>query len=787
MSLRVDERLGSYRILAPLGAGAMGEVFRARDDRLGRDVAIKVLPDAFAQHAGRRQRFLNEARAIARLDHPNLLVIHDIGEQRSVVFLVTELLEGGTLRQLLAKRPPSCREALRLAVQMAHGLACAHERGIVHRDLKPENLFVTEDGRLKILDFGLAKTLSDPDSETLAGDAAGATRPGTFLGTVGYVSPEQARGETVDPRSDLFSFGAILYELLSGRRAFDSGNAVDTLSAVLTRDPRRLTENEAPVAVRGIVERCLEKHPAQRFDRARDLAFALEAILGSTPAAAGHESAEHASSSDKSVAVLVFRDLGGDGQNAHLGIGLADAIITELSQIRSLLVRPTAASLRFQGAAATPAQIARELGVGAVVDGSFQRAGSRLRVTVQLLDVRDPQDGEGRSLWATKVDASLDQMFTLQDDLAHRVAEALRVDPASSAAARSAHRPGPRGSAYELYVKGQVHMGRETVESTRAAIECFEGALSQERGFALAHAGLATAYARMAFTFEPDSDWHARAHIECDRAFSLEPGLPQAHFVRARLRWSAQSGFDHHAALGDLAAALDSAPGLGEGHTWLGTVLFHVAMFEDSVRHLERAIEIDPHSAEAWVLLGTCRYLEGKYAEARAILTAGVEPSASAWGRYIAALCDVQLGDLDDAEARVADEERTGSRSVYFHSLGGLIAARRGRRDAARRSVEATVANRRLFGHYHHAQYDVACIFAQLDEPERALDWLQQGAHNGFPCYKAFQRDPLIVRLHSHQRFHRLMGQLEEECQGYNERYRDLFEPPADPVAAPGE
>src|SRR5580700_2462661 len=285
MSLTSGTRLGPYEIVAPLGAGGMGEVYRARDTRLGRDVAIKVLPEALANDADRLRRFEQEARTIAALNHPNILGIHDIGAHDGAPFLVSEFLEGQTLREKLASGPLPVRRAIEYALGIAQGLAAAHEKGIVHRDLKPENVFITRDGRIKVLDFGLAKLVSPEENhETTVTLSSPATLPGMVMGTVGYMSPEQVRGEPIDPRSDIFSFGAVLHEMLTGKRAFKRETSAETMTAVLREEPPELNETgwQGPLGLQRILARCLEKNVERRFQSASDLAFAIESLGGTS-------------------------------------------------------------------------------------------------------------------------------------------------------------------------------------------------------------------------------------------------------------------------------------------------------------------------------------------------------------------------------------------------------------------------------------------------------------------------------------------------------------------------
>ncbi len=777
MTLPNGTRLGPYEIVAPLGAGGMGEVYRARDHRLERDVAVKVLPERLAADPHALARFEREAKAVAALSHPNILAIHDFETHDGVRYAVTELLDGGSLREHLEGGTVSPRKAVEYALQIARGLAAAHEKGIVHRDLKPENVFVSRDGHVKILDFGLAKAVEPRslDSATKAPTVAEATEPGTVLGTVGYMSPEQVRGRSADARSDIFSFGTVLYEMLTGRRAFRAESAVETMSAILTEEPPDFSEAGARTVAPGlerIVRRCLEKDPAQRFQNARDLGFAIEAVSGlSSEAPAPPPPAEEASSGKRSVAVLLFKDLARSPENAHLGLGLADATITELATVKSLLVRPTASILRYQDRAIDPQEAGRELAVDAVVDGSFQRAGSRLRVTVQLVRTSD-----GRSLWGSKIDTSLDDIFEMQDQVSRKIAEALQVELTPSEERRLGRGAQPKGVAYDLYLKGRFHLLSDTtVNDVNAAIEYFEKARDADPGFALAWVGLSDAYARMAFSIDPEGDWHERAEAMCARALEIDPQLPEGRYLRGRLLWSPRGGFDHAGAIREYCAAVAARPNLVEGHHHLAMLLMHVSMLEDSARSFEQALAINPADARsAQVHLGLSRYYQGRYQEALEMTERAIRGVPSTWAYYQAAHCQIRLGRLEDADRSVELASRQFPGNPIVHSIQGLLAALRGDARRARQQIERTVQNKKLFGHYHHAQHDVAAIHALLGESDLAVEWLADTARNGFPCYGFFERDPLLESLREEERFRSLMNELRRECDGYRKLYKDL-------------
>ena len=476
MTLAHGTRLGPYEVLAPLGAGGMGEVYRAKDRKLDRDVAIKVLPESVAQDPESLARFEREAKAVAALSHPNILSIFDYGSESGVSYAVMELQDGETLRDKLTAAAIPQRQALDYAVQIAKGLSAAHERGVVHRDLKPENLFVSRDGHVKILDFGLAKRVdaAAPGEETSAPTSSDHTQPGTVMGTVGYMSPEQVRGYPVDARSDLFSFGAILYELLTGRRAFKKDTASDTMAAILLQEPPEAAASgrQVPVALDHIVRHCLEKDRERRFQSARDIVFALSqasdsglatgavtlppqaASVGRFPArarglgvagailiaAAGlflwrraHVLSGDAArnSSVRRIVVLPFENLG-PAEDEYFADGIADEIRGKLTGVSNLEVIERASSMPYRKSTKPPEQIARELGVGYLLTATVRwekqaasggaNAASRVHVTPELVEVRESAAPTAR--WRESFDASLTDVFQVQSDVASRVAQA---------------------------------------------------------------------------------------------------------------------------------------------------------------------------------------------------------------------------------------------------------------------------------------------------------------------------------------------------------------------------
>jgi len=765
LSLKAGSRLGPYEILSPLGAGGMGEVYKARDTRLRREVAIKVLPEGMARDPEALARFERETHAVAAISHPNILAIHDVGREGETSYAVLELLDGETLRERLSRGALPPRDAFEIAASIAEGLGAAHARGIVHRDVKPENVFLTADGRVKVLDFGIARELPEASgSDATSGATAAHTATGVIIGTVSYVSPEQARGEAVDGRSDVFALGSVLYEMLTGRRAFAVGTPAETLVSILRDDPRPpgvpLSEE-----AEGVLRRCLRKNRPERFQSASDLAYALRLAAAS----AAVRAVSPGERPRRSVAVLLFKDLAGDPANAHLGLGLTDATITELAAMKSLLVRPTASILKYRDRAIAPEQAGRELGVDSVVDGSFQRAGSRLRVTVQLID-----SAEGRPLWGTKIDSSMDDLFAMQDHVSREVAQALQVELSPEEARVSARSAPASGYAYELYLKGRLLLTVDTaLPKLNAAIACFEKALEAEPDFALARLGLADAYARMDFGIDPEGGWFARAEAMCAKALAAAPELPEGRYLRGRLLWHPRSGWDGAGAMREFSAAIAGRPSLNEAHHFLGQVLNHVGLTEEAIRSFDRALAIEPDDQYARVHRALSLLFEGRFAEALAATTASVD-FPSAWTHYQIALCQLHLDRLRDAEATLESHSRQFPGDVLLFSLRAVMAAMAGDAGRAREQLELVVRNRKLFGHYHHAQYDAACVEAFLGNEEAALDWLIESTANGFRCVPTFETDPWLAPVRANPRFQRLTAELRSYRDDHLRLYREL-------------
>src|SRR5712692_7278870 len=459
MQLSPGTHLGPYEILSAIGAGGMGEVYRARDPRLARDVAIKVLPEHLSKDPQALARFEREAKAVAALSHPNILAIFDVGSEQGLSYAVTELLEGETLRTRLGRGAMAWRKAAETGAALADGLAAAHAKGITHRDLKPDNIFLTSDGRVKILDFGLARftPAASPSDE---GMTQGETQVGTVVGTVGYMSPEQVRGAAVGPSSDIFSLGCVLHEMISGRRAFLGKTPAETLSAILRDNPAELTGTgvQIPQELERLIAHCLEKNAEERFQSARDLAFGLKAALGGSGASTGSQPAPPESTkAANSIAVLPFANASRDPDAEYLSDGITESIINSLTQIGQLRVTPRSKVFRYKGQDVDPQAAGRELGVRVVLAGRVVQRGETLVVGTELIDVL-----EGSQLWGERYNRKFADIFAVEEEIARKISESLRMKLSGEEKKRLGKRFTENSEAYQLYLKGRHYWVKRT-------------------------------------------------------------------------------------------------------------------------------------------------------------------------------------------------------------------------------------------------------------------------------------------------------------------------------------
>jgi len=786
----IGRTLGHYRIVDKIGEGGMGEVYRAHDERLDRDVAIKVLPASVAQDPDRIGRFEREAKAVAKLEHPNILAIYDFGTDEGVTYSVTELLEGETLRERLDVGAVGWRKAAETGAAIAEGLAAAHGAGIIHRDLKPDNIFITSDGRMKILDFGLARDVeaAAPD-ETHSPTVSRYTDPGAVMGTAGYMSPEQVRGEPADQRSDIFSLGSVLYEMASGRRAFARDTAAETMTAILREEPPEVSGTDVilPPELEQTVRRCLEKRPESRFQSASDLAYNLRSLSSASASSPVRPSRRHigwrkaglwlaaatvvvaalvwlnpgglrsrllapggsaASGSIDSLAVLPFVNIGGDEDTEYLSDGIPASIIDRLSRVSALRVVPRSTAFLFREPDQDLADVGQQLGVNAILTGEIRARDETLVIRVELVDVRGD-----RQLWGNRFTGTMDDILATEEQIATRVSESLRGELSGEDVERLTKRATENPEAHRHYLKGRYHLEKRTEVGLRKAVESFSAAIKEDPGFALAHSGLADSSLMLAdWDCEPLENVLPRARLAVEQALALDDGLAEAHASLALL---------HEFEWDPLAAG----------------------------REYHKALELNPDSEDsrrqyAWFLALQGRTKEA-IAEARSVLET-YPLSARATSSLIQFLHSARQNEEAMVQVQRALELDPGK--GFLHQLNGRILATQGRYDEALAVLEGTQTDepsrRRLLGWVYARAGKVeqaravlteldelsrevyvpptsfALVHAGLGDNDRAFEWLEAAVAERCPRLTYLKHEPEWDPIREDPRFAELISRI---------------------------
>ncbi|MBI3666374.1 MAG: protein kinase [Acidobacteria bacterium] len=781
MPLGSGTRLGPYEILAPLGAGGMGEVYRARDPRLGREVAIKVLPEHLANNPEALARFEREARAVAALSHPNILASFDCGTDQGICYAVTELLEGETLRSRLGRAELTWTRAIEIGAAVADGLSVAHSKGITHRDLKPENIFLTSDGRVKILDFGLARWRpASPSSGDTA--TATATEPGTILGTVGYMSPEQVRGVSADAPSDIFSLGCVLYEMVAGQRAFARPTAADTLAAILNNDPPPLadTGKQAPPELEGILNHCLEKNPEQRFQSARDLAFALRAtggaglpwdrrsrlsvkpawkpvlaVLALVALAAGLylfiSLRGRSARAIESLAVLPFVNTGANPDAEYLSDGITETLISNLSQLPNLRVMSRSSVFRYKGRDVDPQTAAQALKVQAIVTGRVTQRGDSLAISAELVDARDSSQ-----IWGEQYNRKLADILAVQQEISREISDRLRLKLSGEQKKQLARRSTTNPEAYQLYLKGRYYSEKLTVEGFKRAVELLDQAIEKDPGYALAYAGLADAYVNMVDVFLPPKEVFPKIKEAARRALELDETLAEAHATLANAKFGYD--WDWPGAEREYKRAIELNPGYAKAHEWYGNnLLTSLGRFDEAVAEVKRAQELDPLSLEVQFFAGVTFYWARRYDQAMEELhrTLEMDPNMPP-AHAVLGWTYEQKGDRPKAISELQKARELADLPVMQASLASLYAL--AGRHAEARKILADLEE--LSKHRYVSWYDIALIRLALGEKAQALECLDKAFEQRSQWLANLKIDPRLDALRSHPKFPELVRRV---------------------------
>ena len=756
MPLPPSTRLGTYEIIAPLGAGGMGEVYRARDTRLGREVALKLLPAGIARDPGRLARFEREARIVAGLNHPNIVVLHSIEDDGQVRFLTMELVEGRDLTSLVAAGGLPLAQVLDVAIELSDALVAAHEKGVVHRDLKPANVMLTRDGRVKVLDFGLAKLgLAEPGAELA--EAATVVAPlssdGQVLGTIPYMAPEQIRGEAVDTRTDLFALGIVLYELASGKRPFAGETPVDVGHAILREQPRPLASIRPglPPDLDRIVGRCLEKNPRERFQTALDVANDLRGVRKELERGASSLSARPASGPAASIAVLPFVNHSHDEGDEYFSEGLADELLNVLAKIRGLRVVARSSAFTFKGKNATVAEVGRVLNVATVLEGSVRKAGNRMRISVQLVKAPD-----GYHLWSESYDRTLEDIFAVQDDIAQSVVKELRSallgkaadatleQGANDAVAAAAKGRATDPEAHRLLLQARYFAEHNTREDTAKSIAYLKGALVKDQGFAIAWAELGAMYTREADrSWAPVVEGYGQAREAAMRALALEPELAEGHVTLGNIQMTYD--WDWRGAEASCRRALALAPGSVLVLRGAATVIGWLGHLDEAIELCQRALAQDPLSAVAYNRLANNLHRSGRLSEADTAYRKALElaPHRSGTPERLA-LNLLAQGRGEEALAEV-QQEPEGWVRLYALAIIHHAAGRHSESEAALQEL--------IRKHEADSAYQVAEVYAARKEADLAFTWLERAYVQRDPGLSEVRIDPLYCSLHADPRW----------------------------------
>ncbi|MCI0487880.1 MAG: protein kinase [Blastocatellia bacterium] len=762
-----SEIVSHYRIIRKLGEGGMGEVFLAEDIRLGREVALKFLPSSYQYDPDRSARFLKEARAASSLRSPNIAHIYDIGEHRGTRFIAMEYVEGDVLARRLERGTLSVRETIDVAAQIADALEEAHSQGIVHRDIKSSNLIINDRGLVKVLDFGLAKI-----TETARGDEdeehtitiGQKTSAGVVIGTVSYMSPEQALGGDVDFRSDIFSLGVVMYEMLTGRMPFDASSFTGIIDRIVHDEPTAIARlnYDVPPELEQIVRKCMEKECERRYQSARELLTDLRNLQRDcdTGQLVTSNLTRRLPSSRKgrsrkqvnSLAILPFANASDDPDMEYLSDGITESIINNLSQLPKLKVMARSTVFRYKGKPADPQEVGEALGVRVVLTGRVLERGDQLIIKAELVDASD-----GSQIWGEQYNRNRSAIFAVEEEISKEISEKLRLKLSGTEKRQLGKRYTEKTAAYHLYLKGRYSWNKRTVEGLNRGIEYFEQAITEDPNYALAYAGLADSYNILAsYSALPSRDAFTRAKTAALKALELDDELAEAHTSLALIRFGCDWNWREAEREYELAIKLN--PGYATAHLWYALYLAAMGRFDEAFREIKRAQELDPLSLPINTNAGWIMHLARRYDEAieQYRKTLELDPGFILAHRRLGqtykqkGMYDEAIEELQIALALSGDDTETVA------ALGHAY-AKSGRELGAVKVLEAL---KQLSKERYIPAYFIARIHIGLGEKDRAFEWLEKTCEERYGFLVYLKVDPVFDPLREDARFADLMRRV---------------------------
>lgn len=755
--------LSHYRIVSKIGAGAMGEVYLAEDTKLDRKVALKILPPEFAADSDRMSRFVREAKSASALNHPNIITIHEVNEYDGKHFIATEFIDGEMLRDRLRRDELPIEEALDIAVQVASALSSAHEAGITHRDIKPENVMIRRDGLVKVLDFGIAKISASRDAEV---DSEGETKvqfkteAGLIIGTAAYMSPEQSRGKETDARTDIWSFGCILYEMLARRQPFQGETLADVLANIIYREPEsiRALRTDTPAELERIIIKSLSKNKDARYQSTKDLfndlkqlqtQMLVDAVLVRNPEV---RNIIQSSSVLNSIAVLPFANISAEKENEYFSEGLTEEIIMNLSKMQMLKVVPRGSTMRYAKEGKTYKQAAEDLGVQYLLDGGVRRHGKDLRITAQLIDTNHDS-----YLWSETYRGTIEDIFEIQEKVATEIVGALQVRLSPIERQILKKRYTENTEAYQLYLQGRFFWNKRSDDGIKIAIKYFEKAIEKDERYALAWAGIADSYSLLGeFGNIPRKELFPKAEAAVKKALELDDSLAEVHTSLASLLML--NKWDWANSEKEFKLALELNPNYATTHHWYSLWFLSMGRLDETIRMISRATELDPVSQAILKDKGLALYYNRQYDETIEIArnTLELDPNYSAAHRLLS-LAYQGKGEFDEAIAENRKwGDMTGNTVETNVSLAQLYAVF-GKPEEAKRLVEMVEKEKHAVGNVYRG---LALVYAALGEDDRTFELLEKSYDLREESLLNLKVDPKLDRLHSDPRFVALLKKM---------------------------